>query len=138
VTEFQHFGYVHSQLTQAVARFINTKDSGVITRQAIAVWLANAKPVNFAQLSPLVTQHQSVCPVAKEIIINHVASVELLIKDTRAATTLPVVLLGGLAQTTQTLLSAVTKRLLINAKGDALDGACLLANIALKKHKLVR
>jgi len=136
VAEYQCFGYAHSQLAQAVAAFINAKGSCVITRQAIAVWLAKAKPVDFAQLSPLVTQHQSICPVAKKIIINHVASVELLIKDTQAATTLPVVLLGGLAQTTQTLLSTATKYLLIQAKGDALDGACLLASIAMKKHKI--
>ncbi|WP_114326543.1 BadF/BadG/BcrA/BcrD ATPase family protein [Candidatus Colwellia aromaticivorans] len=136
VAEFEYFGYAQSQLAKAVAAFINTQDSHVITRQAIAVWLANAKPIDFAQLSPLVTQHQSDCPVAKNIIDNHVASVESLIRDTRADTTLPVVLLGGLAQSTQTLLSATTKRLLVSAKGDALDGACLLATIAVKKHKL--
>lgn len=137
VAEFQHFGYAKSKLTQAVAAFINTnistKDSGVITRQAIAAWLAAAKPVDFAKLSPLVTQHQDECSVAKKIIAAHVASVESLIRDARAETTLPVVMLGGLAQSTQMLLSAETKRLLISAKGNALDGACLLANITVKK-----
>jgi glucosamine kinase len=138
VAEFQHFGYAKSKLTQAVATFINTnisinKGSGAITRQAIAAWLASAKPIDFSQLSPLVTQYQSGCSVAKKIMAAHVASVESLIKDTRAETSLPVVLLGGLAQSTQMLLSATTQRLLINPKGDALDGACLLASITVKK-----
>ncbi|MBL4899816.1 MAG: ATPase [Alteromonadaceae bacterium] len=136
IAEFQHFGYAHSQLAQAVAAFINAKDTSVITRQKIAAWLARAKPVNFAQLSPLVTQQQSACPVAKEIIVNHIASVESLISDTRSETTLPVVLLGGLAPFTQALLSDKTKHFVISAKGDALDGACLLANIAVKKQRL--
>jgi len=136
VAEFQYFGYARSQLAQAVAALINAKASHVITREVITIWLANAKPVDFSQLSPLVTQYQNVCPVAKKIIINHVAEVESLIRDTHANTTLPVVLLGGLAKVTQMLLSATTKRLLVIAKGDALDGACLLANIAVKKHKL--
>lgn len=137
VAEFQHFGYARSQLAQAVAAFIITKDSRAITRQDIAAWLTSAKPVDFAQLSPLVTQHQSDCPVAEKIMANHVASVESLIADTRADSSLPVVLLGGLAQFTKPLLSAKTKGFLISTKGDALDGACLLANIAVKKRKLV-
>ena len=137
VEEFQHFGSAKSKLTQAVATFINAntnpKGSSEITRQVIASWLASAKPIDFSQLSPLVTQYQSGCSVAKKIMAAHVDSVESLIKDTRADTTLPVVLLGGLAQSTQTLLSVTTQRLLISPKGDALDGACLLANIAVKK-----
>lgn len=137
VAEFQYFGYAKSKLTQAIAAFINTnvssKGSGVITRQAIAAWLVTAKPVDFAKLAPLVTQHQDECSVAKKIIAAHVASVESLITDTRAETTLPVIMLGGLAKSTQLQLSVETKRLLISAKGDALDGACLLANIAVKK-----
>ena len=137
VAEFQHFGYARSQLAQAVAAFIITKDSRAITRQDIAAWLTSAKPVDFAQLSSLVTQHQSECPVAEKIMANHVASVESLIADTRADSALPVVLLGGLAQFTKPLLSAKTKNFLISTKGDALDGACLLANIAVKKRKLV-
>jgi glucosamine kinase len=137
VAEFQHFGYAKSKLTQAAAAFINTnissKGSGVITRQAIAAWLVTAKPVDFAKLAPLVTQHQYECSVAKKIIAAHVASVESLIIDTRAETTLPVIMLGGLAKSTQLQLSVETKHLLISPKGDALDGACLLANIAVKK-----
>jgi glucosamine kinase len=136
VDEFEQFGYAQSPLGRAVAEFIHLKASCVLTRQDIAAWLAKSKPVDFAQLSPLVTQHQGNCSVAKKLMTNHVAHVEYLIRDTRANTTLPVVLLGGLAQPTQSLLSASTQRLLISAKGDALDGACLLANVAVKKHKL--
>jgi len=140
VDEFQHFGYANSKLAKAVAAFINVKDSSkinssVITRQKIVSWLASAKPVDFAQLSPLVTKHKLDCPLAKKIIADHIASVEALITETRADTTLPVVLLGGLAPFTQKLLSATTKGFLASAKGDALDGACLLAKVAVKKHK---
>lgn len=136
VAEFQHFGCAHSQLAKAVAAFINIKESHVISRQVIASWLASAKPVDFSQLAPLVTQYQNSCSVAKKIMTNHVASVEFLIRDTLADTALPVILLGGLAQPTQTLLSATTKHLLVSAKGNALDGACLLASIEVKKYKL--
>jgi glucosamine kinase len=135
IVEFDHFGYADSLLAKAVVGFIHTGGDRAITRQDIATWLAKAKPVDFAQLSPLVTQHQDSCPVANKIIVNHVASVESLIADTRADTTLPVVLLGGLAQSTKQLLSANTLRVVISAKGDALDGACLLANIVVKKYK---
>jgi len=142
IAEFQHLGYANSKLAKAVAAFINVKDSSkinssVITRQKIVSWLASAKPVDFAQLSPLVTKHKSDCPAAKKIITDHIASVEALITDTRVDTTLPVVLLGGLAPFTQKLLSATTKGFLVSSKGDALDGACLLAKIAVKKHKFL-
>jgi glucosamine kinase len=154
VTEFQHFGNAKSKLTQAVASFINTsvnvnsdigsglssdisfdidlKDSQQITRQTIATWLATAKPVDFAKLSPLVTHYQFDCVVAKKLMVNHITSVEALIYDTRANTKLPVALLGGLASLTQTLLSNSTQGFLINPKGDSLDGACLLANMVVK------
>lgn len=138
IKEFEQFGYANSKLAQAIVAFIKTnsppKYNNRMTRQAIAAWLATAKPVDFARLSPLVTQHQNDCLVAKKIIASHVASVEALIRYTRADTTLPVVLLGGLAHPTQTLLSADTQCYLTTPKGDALDGACLLANNAVNKR----
>lgn len=137
IAEFESLGYAHSQLAQTISVFINNSDSSVLTRQKIANWLASAKPVDYAQLSPLVTQLHTACPVADNIIANHIVNVESLISDTRADTTLPIVLLGGLAQFTQPLLSNKTKNVVISAKGDALDGACLLAEIALKKRKFV-
>jgi glucosamine kinase len=136
IAEFERFGQARSQLTQAVAAVINDNGSADVTRQDIVAWLANAKPFDFSELSPLVTQHQSSCPVAQKVIVNHIVSVEALIAATLADTRLPVVLLGGLAPFTEKLLSASTKSLLLNAKGDALDGACLLAGIALNKRKL--
>jgi len=137
IEEFQQVGYAHSNLAKAVATLINGLKNPMITRQQLATWLASAQPVDFARLSPFVTQHQLTCPVAKKIIANHISSVESLIRDTRADTTLPVVLLGGLASFTQTRLSGSTKQTVISAKGDALDGACLLAKIALEKHLLL-
>lgn len=141
VTEFQCFGCAKSKLAQAIAAFINTnistKESNVITQQTLDDWITNAQPVDFAKLSPLVTLYQHDCPVAEKIVTNHVASVESLIRDTRADTTLPVILLGGLAQFTQTLLSATTQNFLISPKGDALDGACLLANMIVKNRTFV-
>jgi glucosamine kinase len=112
---------------------INLKGNALITRQSINTWLAAAKPVDFAELSPLVTHYQFDCVVAKKLITNHVESVEALINDTRTDTKLPVVLLGGLAQYTQTLLSTTIQGFLISPKGDALDGACLLASMIVKK-----
>jgi glucosamine kinase len=137
IAEFDHFGHADSQLAQTVGAFINDSDSSALTRQKIAIWLVKAQPLNFAQLSPLITQQHADCPVAQNILKNHIASVEALISDTRADTDLPVVLLGGLGQFTQMLLSEKIKSFVISAKGDALDGACLLAEITLRKRKLV-
>lgn len=137
ISEFDSLGYAQSQLAQRVAAFIHDTDTSVITRPKISNWVVAAKPVDYAQLSPLVAQLRNVCPVADKIIANHIASVESLISDTRANNKLPVVLLGGLASFTQSMLSDSTKKMIISAKGDALDGACLLAEISLKKRKLV-
>ncbi|MEI6893252.1 MAG: BadF/BadG/BcrA/BcrD ATPase family protein [Colwellia sp.] len=132
VAEYQHVGKIESKLGQAVAAFIHKK-TYTLTRQNIAVWLSQAKPIDFAKLSPLVTKHQNDCPVAKQIIVNHVMSVESLITDTLAKSNLPVILVGGLAHFTESILSEKSKGLLISAKGSALDGACLLANIQLNQ-----
>jgi len=126
VAEFQHFGYANSKLAQSIATFIGA-NVATLSRYHIANWLVLAQPIDFAQLAPLVFQHQHTCSVAEQLLAEHAKHVQNLIDDTRANVNLPVVLLGGLAQPTMALLSKTTQSLLISPKGSALDGACLLA-----------
>jgi len=126
IAEFQQYGKVRSQLAQTIASSISTAGDP-LTRHDIASWLAGAKPADFAQLSPLVFQFQQSCSVAKKLLSAHAIQVQRLIDDTRAQEDLPVVLLGGLVEPTLPLLPVSIQSLLIKPKGNALDGACLLA-----------
>ncbi len=110
-----------TQLTDRVAQVIGYNRSDILT------WLSSAKPITFAKLAPLVFQLSEQCPLAKKLIDQHIQAVEHLIELTLADTQLPLVLLGGLAQSTRSYLRNELQQKLIVAKGCALDGACLLA-----------
>lgn len=126
IAEFQQYTQIRSQLAKTIASSISTAGNS-LTRHDIASWLSSAKPTDFAQLSPLVFQQQHTCSVAKQLLSAHAIQVQRLIDDTRAQEDLPVVLLGGLAEPTLPLLPISIQSLLIKPKGNALDGACLLA-----------
>jgi glucosamine kinase len=124
IEEFQKYKRPQSSLGCAVARFISADKK--IERSDISLWLRTAKPADFAQLAPEVIKNND-CLIANRIMKSHIDNVEVLIRDTRANSKLPVALLGGLASFTRNLLSNETKSFLINPKGDSLDGACLIA-----------
>lgn len=117
-----------TQLTDQVAQIIGYNRIDILT------WLANAKPIDFAKLAPIAFALTERCPLAQNLINQHVAAVESLISLTLADSRLPLVLLGGLAEPTRTYLSQNTQKKLVTAKGCALDGACLLAEQQLEQY----
>ena len=119
--ELDWYGASKSRLGQLLACRVGA------CRETALQWLAQAKPGHYAPLAPEVFSLNGKCEVANDVLKTHMRMVEQLISRTRGDSALPLVLLGGLAGASQPLLSAQTKNTLIPAKGDALDGACLLA-----------
>ncbi|MFT6950176.1 MAG: glucosamine kinase [Paraglaciecola sp.] len=119
--ELDWYGCGESPLGQRLASRVGA------CRESALQWLAQAKPGDYGALAPDVFSLKDTCEVAREVLQDHAYNVEQLIDRTRADSALPLVLLGGLAGATKSLLSTPTKNIIITAKGDALDGACLLA-----------
>lgn len=113
---------VQSPMLQAVAQQIGADAASLLP------WLKTASPTDFAALAPLVFKFASQCPIAKALLQRHLAAVEQLLWAGREHYQLPVVLLGGLAQSTAPLLSPACRALLQPAKGSALDGGFILAS----------
>ena len=97
------------------------------SRHSILQWLALAKPADFAKLAPHIFSLKDDCVVALEVLTAHVTMIEKLIKRTCGSSNLPLVLMGGLAEPSQALLSETYRNLIMPSKGNSLDGACLLA-----------
>jgi glucosamine kinase len=89
-------------------------------------WLKQANATDFAALAPLVFSHSN-CPLAHQILQQQAAAIAELITCCLGQRDLPVVLLGGLAASSQPHLSHDIKSLLQPAKGNALDGGLILA-----------
>lgn len=121
ITELENKGTINSKLTAQISDVIGKERLDMLT------WLSTAKPHDFAKFAPLIFSLASTCPVANTLLKQHLAAVEQLIQLTLAKTHLPLVLLGGLAKATQPYLATKYQQHLIIAKGNALDGACFLA-----------
>jgi glucosamine kinase len=121
LSELEDLGHVESILAQAIVSKLGGDQNNVLA------WSTSAKPSDFASLTPLVFEHHDKCCVARNILMEHVGYVESLINKARSNTNLPVVLLGGLSIPTLPFLNPRIINLLVEAKGNALDGACLLA-----------
>ncbi|KKO45017.1 ATPase [Arsukibacterium ikkense] len=111
---------LNSPLTLALAQHCGDNANRVLP------WLKQATVADFAALAPLVFQHHA-CPLAQQLLQQQADAIAELIHCCRGQRPLPVVLLGGLASSCQSLLSADISSLLQQAKGDALDGALILA-----------
>ncbi|GGD51416.1 BadF/BadG/BcrA/BcrD ATPase family protein [Lacimicrobium alkaliphilum] len=95
------------------------------TRSAILYWLRHATATQFAGLVPGVLERVDECAQAKSLFAGHIQAVERLIRAT--GDRLPVVLTGGLAEISARHLSEPLWARIIPAKGNSLDGACILA-----------
>lgn len=115
---------IHREATSSTAQAIATKVGS--QREEILAWLASATATDFADLAPLVLDQFCVCTAAQSIMRIHGQAVDELI-IMAGNSELPVVLLGGLADTTRKHLSSFNQQRLIPAKGTALDGAFQLA-----------
>ena len=112
---------IQSPLLQQVARQIGDDAATLLP------WLKTASPNDFAALAPLVFRYSDRCAVAQMLQQRHIAAVQQLVYCAREHFALPVVLLGGLADSTAPLLSADIRALLQAARGSALDGGHILA-----------
>ncbi|MGI5308065.1 BadF/BadG/BcrA/BcrD ATPase family protein [Rheinheimera sp. WS51] len=112
---------INSPLLQAIADKTAAKPTPLLS------WLQHAKAQDYAQLAPLVFEYQQQCSIARQLLIQQGQAVSQLIYAAREDTELPVVLLGGLAKLTGTLLRQSEQAILQPAKGSALDGAHFLA-----------
>lgn len=121
LSELEETGTLQSLLARKVVPITGDDLDKILT------WSTSAKPADFASLAPFVFECLANCDKAKNILNEHVSHVETLINKTRANLQLPVVLLGGLSLPTIPFLSLTIQNMLVEAKGNSLDGACLLA-----------
>lgn len=129
MAEIQRLGHCISPLGIGISKRVG------LTRTGILSWSAQATPIKFAQLAPLVFEHHKNCQMANSVMQTHLENVEQLICETRADTKLPVVLLGSLGEPTYHLLSESIQKVIVKAQGNALDGACLLARRNTQSNK---
>lgn len=94
-------------------------------RSAILYWLRHATATQFAGLVPGILERVDHCAQARALFAEHMQAVERLIRAT--GEDLPVVLTGGLAEISARHLSEPLRARIIPAKGNAVDGACILA-----------
>nr|WP_010132709.1 BadF/BadG/BcrA/BcrD ATPase family protein [Microbulbifer agarilyticus] len=96
-------------------------------RAQILPWLQSAGSREYAALAPTVFKHLPHCALAGEIVRKTAAEVDRLIEAASDGDTLPLALLGGLADKLGPYLHSAHQARQIPALGTALDGACILA-----------
>ncbi len=118
-----HDGVVpRTPLTLAVmARFQNDPEAAV-------AWLDRAVSRDYAALAPLVVEHaEAGDPIAEVLMRRAAADAAQLIEALRAAGAAQVCLMGGLALPLLPWLPEAVRQTLGTPRGDALDGALILA-----------
>jgi glucosamine kinase len=97
----------------------------------IVEWAASAKPGNYATFAPLVLEHAlQDDPVALSIIRQGAARLDAHITRLRELGAPHVCLMGGAASAIEPFLAPASRAALVAPKGDAMDGALLLARRA--------
>lgn len=95
---------------------------------AIVRWMGEARPRDFAVLAPIVLSHASRGdPVARELVSLAARHVDTIAERLVRLGASRLALAGGIAQSIEPWLSPATKQHLVQAEGDALSGALLLA-----------
>ena len=103
-----------------------------VNRQGLLNWLKKATPTHFAAIAPLLFEYKE-SETANKIIETAAKSVDELIAISQPEKKLPVAIIGGLSHVIKPYLSLESPKYLIEAKGDALDGALFLAKQELIK-----
>jgi glucosamine kinase len=99
--------------------------------EQVVLWGDRAKPADYAALAPLALEHAARGDVLARAIVEATAEdVVKLIRALCAAGAPNVVLVGGLAGPITPYLPPETRAVLVEPKGDALDGALLMARRA--------
>lgn len=101
------------------------------TRFEISRWSEQAKPKDYARFAPNVFRLASAGDVqAMTIVIEGAAAISTLGRALLARGVRRLCLLGGLAAVYPSYLDADVKAVLVEAKGDAMDGAIMMARQA--------
>lgn len=97
-------------------------------RKALLQWLKTAKAADFAQLAPIVIEYAGQgCPNSQAILDEAYRHIDNLITKCCENNELDIAFLGSLGAYYQTHLNANWQKRVIKPKGNALDGATLLA-----------
>jgi len=100
--------------------------------EQVVLWGDRAKPADYAAIAPLAFEHAARGDrLARAIVEATAGDVARLIQALGAAGAPSVALVGGLARPIAPWLPADVRALLVEPKGDALDGAVLMARRAL-------
>jgi glucosamine kinase len=101
----------------------------------LRAWLENAGQQRFAQLAPLVFEHESDDPEAARLIDRATQALAELALALDPDAALPLAVVGGIGERLAPRLPAVVHRRLVKPAGDAVDGALLLARRALESQR---
>lgn len=126
---------------QAVRALIDSMDTGIWTpigqklsevigkeRSQVLRWLKLANATDFAEFAPIVIQFAShECSASQAIMLEASEHIDKLISKCCKGNNLPIAMLGSLGQYYQQHLASNWQQRVIQAKGDALDGATILA-----------
>lgn len=112
----------HSPLTQAISEYFHHQQEQFLR------WSLSAKPVDYAQFAPQIFQYaQAQDPHALQLIELGCQDISRFIEVLARYNTQHIALLGGLSQSYYPYLPQSIQALLTPPKGNALDGAVLLA-----------
>jgi glucosamine kinase len=93
----------------------------------IVRWMTRAIPKDFALFAPLIIEHATRDPAARELMRLAAGHIDELAARLRSFGLKRIALAGGLAAAIEPWLTAETRRHLVPAEGDALQGALHLA-----------
>jgi len=96
-------------------------------RQLILDWLKASGATQYAAIAPIIFDISKTSRLAKTIILQAAQSIEELMDTAQGDHPLQVALIGGLAGKLKPYLSAKYQAMLVEAKGDALDGGLFIA-----------
>lgn len=97
-------------------------------RSAIIGWMDGASATDYAALAPMIAGHANDGDTIGATLLNRAADhIDLMIDSLRKAGVARIAMTGGLSDTLMHWLPPTTKAELSKSKGDALDGALILA-----------
>jgi glucosamine kinase len=125
-------------LRLALHAFDGRMEASALTREVMArfgndpfevvAWMDTATATDYATFAPLVMRHAGLSdPLARQIVRDAARAVDGLVRRLIACGAPRMALLGGLASAMQPWLAGDVQGRLSPAKGDAVDGALLLA-----------
>ncbi|MFG6448608.1 BadF/BadG/BcrA/BcrD ATPase family protein [Roseateles sp. BYS180W] len=102
--------------------------------QALAAWVAQAGQHAYAQMAPLVLDHQTQDPAAAGLVELAVQELEAVIRALDPQSTLPLSFTGSVAQRLASQFSAGVRARCVAPQGDSAHGALLLVRSALSEN----